>query len=774
LVAGLSIAVNTTVFSVVSAVLLRAPAFPQPERLVRLWFGTPNDRAGRATRTDLERWTLGTGAFEHLTAYRPGVRTFATAGGTGRGLPVAEVSSSFFDVLRVFPTAGRAFRVEDEEPDATPVALVSPDLWGGMPGEASAGGRSILLDGVPHHVVGVMPAGFAFPDRSTRVWIPLRRARAPVATPGLVITSMETVLGLGRLKHGVSLAQALTDGRAVFPAADPRYSPQVGSVIEVDSRAVRGALLLLQVAVLLVLVIACTNIAHLLLARAVERKPEFAVRMALGASRYRLMRQWAIEGVLLAASGGVVGLVLTGWSTRWLRGAVPPAIGSRGDIGLDPSVIAFCVGATASVAVLTVIIPGLQTRRWKPEDMDLWRKSAGAAVTGRNRTRRLLIGGQFALALALLVTTVAVTRSFANLAGIDSGYDVDGVAMAQLRIPEVRYANPAARAQLLVDVLTMASGIPGLRGFALANHFPLIEQQFFTFSIPGNDGPSLGRRQVVSDAYFRTLGIRLVRGRGLEPGDTVGAPPVLVVSRAFAATHFGEADPLDQMIVANGKRWTVVGVAEDVRGGKLTDPAWPGVYVSFRQLGDGSADRAPRLSRVLLFARADQGAVAGLTTLERRLQAHDPALALDDISPLAQRLDLAVAVPRFVAAVMLAFSALSVLLAGLGVSGMVAYAVAQRIPEFGLRLALGATPKDIYLDIMRLVGSPLVAGAAVGILCGSWLLRAFRALLYGVSPFDVTPLLGSVGVLVACALLACAPAARRALSADPAVVLRQN
>jgi predicted permease len=769
-VVGLAIAINSTVFSVVSAVLLRPLPYPQPERLVRLWFGEPHDPTGGAFPRDIDHWRRTTEALEGIAAYRSGVRTWADEAGRGRGILVAEVSAAFFDVLRTHPTAGRGFRREEESPDAPPVAVVGTGLWNGGADEIAAG-PSIVLDGIRHRVVGVMPASFGFPGGSTRAWVPLRKLREPSAGRGEVFVSIRTVLAIGRLAEGVGLARARTEALAIFAGSSHRSRPQVASMREADARSVRSALVVLQMAVLLVLMIGAVNVAHLLLARSVERRPEFAVRTALGASRYRIVRQWAMEGLLLAASGGVLGLLLTAWGIGWLRSAAPPAVGRREEIILDPGVILFCACATVAVAVLTVVVPAVHTLRVRPEELDLCRKSLGSPLAARQRGRRVLIAAQFALALALLVTANAVVRSFLNIVAIDSGFDAAGVAAGEMRLPGVRYEDFKARTALLTDVLELAEGV-GLRATALASSFPLDGLESFDFSIPGRDR-LFAYRQAVSDGYFRTLGISLIRGRAFDPADTMGGRPVVIVSRAFASRFLAGTDPLARSIVRSGRAWDVVGVAEDVRGGKLTGPPVRVVYFSFRQLGHDRVSQVSGLRRVVLFTRVDRDPADRLSVLARRLQLLDPALTIDDVAPLDDRLGRAIVVPRFYAAAMAVFSAIAVLLAGLGVSALIGYAVARRIPEFGLRLALGATRRDIYFAIARLVAVPMVCGAAVGTLGSFWLTRGFRDVLFGVSLFDVVPVAGSMAILVLCGLLACAPSARRAVSIDPAVVLRQ-
>jgi putative ABC transport system permease protein len=769
-VIGLAIAINTTVFSVVSAVLLQPQPYAHADRLVRLWFGDGGDPTGRASLPELDRWQRSTDALAGIAAYRPGVRTWADGGGRGRAIAVAEVSWAFFEVMGARPTAGRVLLEEDQRADAPPVVVVSERVWGGQSSPAPRISQ-VTLDGVAHDVVGVMPAAFAFPDRDTVAWLPIRPPREPAMGLGEVFVSVETVFAVGRLVERDGLARARAEARAIFPDAPARSRPHVASLREADTRPVRNALLVLQLAVLLVLGIGSVNVAHLLMARSVERRPEFAVRTALGASPRRIVRQWAMEGLLLAGSGGALSLLLTAWGISWVRTAAPPAIAGKGEIALDSVVLLFCLGATAAVALLTVAVPAVHTLRLRPEELDLCRKTLGTQVTGRHRGRRTLIAAQVALALALLITTNALVRSFLHLTAIDTGFQADGVAAGEIRVPGSRYAAFEARAALLASVLEHASPA-GLRATALASSFPLDGLETFDFSLDGQ-GRQTAYRMAVSDAYFRTLGIAVVQGRSFAHADTSGAPPVVVVSRAFAAKFLPGADPLERRLVRSGRAWDIVGVVSDVHGGRLTGPVVPVVYFSYRQLGYDRVSQITGLRRVVVFGRAEADAISRLAALGQRLGQLDPALTIDGVGPLADRLGRAVLVPRFLASAMSIFSAIALVLAGLGVAALVGYSVAQRLPEFGLRLALGAGRPDIYRAIAGLVVAPLAAGGGIGTAGGFWLTRGFREALFGVSTFDVVPVVASLVVLVLAGMLACLPAARRATAVDPAVVLRQ-
>lgn len=770
-VMALAIAVNSTVFSAVSAVLLGASPYPAPDRLVRLWFGDQESQGGRALPRDLARWTEAGEAFEHVGAYRPGVQTFATELESGRAVAVAEVSASLFDVLGIHPTRGRPFIREDETAASGPVVILRQGLWDEAPGEGPGRDRYVLIDGVRHRVVGTVGPTFEFPDRQTMAWIPLPPPVAPRQVTGQSVTAVQSVFGIARLKPGVTLERARIEAHAIFDSRDRRSMPQVALMREVDVRSVRRALIILQLAVGLVLLTACANVAHLLLARSLERRPEFAVRTALGASRYRLIRQWVIEGLMLSAAGGVLGLCLAAWGIAWLNAAAPPTLLRGASIRLDAGVLAFSLAATAAAALLTITAPGLQTLRLKPEHLDLYRKSAGTGSPVRSSGRGLLIAGQFAVALALLVTTTVLIKSFINLVAVDSGFDAAGVATARLRLPDTHYARLETRTRLLSSLLDSWSRTPTLKTIALAGYFPLDEQESIDFTLPGS-GRLIGRRQAVSEGYFSTLGIPIVRGRGFTDADGPGAPGVVVVSRAFAAKYLDTADPLTSSIVRSGRTWNVIGVAEDVRGGGLTAPPWPVVYFTFRQLAYERVAEATALRRVILFARSDGDALSELRSLGPTLQAIDSTLALDDIAPLADRLNRSIVAPRFYASMMLVFSGLALVLAAVGVSGLVSYAVARQVPDIALRMALGASRQHVYREIGRLVVVPMVLGIAAGVTASFWLSWGFRDLLFEVAPFDPASLAASIVILLGCGLAACAPSARRAVSIDPAAVLR--
>ena len=772
-VIGLAIAVNTTVFSAISAVLLRPSPYPEPDHLVRLWFGDQEGYAGRALPEDIADWSDGSDAFEDVAVYRPGIRTLSTDTERGRGIVIAEVSTSMFDVLLTYPTRGRGFLPEDEAEQNGPVAILREDIWNEAPTSAPDRGRYLMLDGVRHRVIGTMPASFDFPDRQTVAWVPLVPRREPPHPPGVARVSVHTVYAVARLKSGVSLAHVRAEALGLFRDRERQSRPHVAVMREIDDRSIRRAIIILQFAVALVLLTACANVAHLMLVRALERRPEFAVRTALGASRSRLMTQWGIEGGLLAGAGGTLGLCLAAWGIAWLNAVAPPDLLRGEAVKLDASVLVFGVVATMATAVLMVMAPGLQTLRLKPEHLDRYRKSAGTGSPVRVRGRRLLIAAQFAVALALLATTVVLVKSFLNLVAVDSGFDPAGVATARLRLPTAEYADVDTRTRLLADLIHAAGDDARLQGIALADYFPFDEQHTIDFSIPGT-GRLTGRRQAVSEGYFRTLGIPIIRGRDFSETDTIGAPGVVVVSRAFAAKYLDDSDPLTRSIVRSGRTWNVIGVAEDVRGGGLTAPPWPVVYFSFRQLGYEHLADVTALRRVILFARADRGSLERLRDLEGRLQAAEPVLTLDDLAPLEDRLNRPIAAPRFYATMMVGFSTITLLLAVVGVSGLVGYAVARQVPEIALRLALGASRRDVCFEVGRLVLLPMTLGITAGVVLSLWLSWGFRGLLFDVVPFEPVPIAVSVLILLVCAMAACAQPARRAMSIDPASVLRDS
>ncbi|MFL6333868.1 MAG: ABC transporter permease [Pyrinomonadaceae bacterium] len=780
---ALGIGANTAIFSVIDAALLRSLPYRAPERLVHLW-ETKRSRdfeQREASYPDFLDWRAqGSEVFEGLAGYASRPVTLADAGEATRA-PGAAVTANFFDVLGVKAVAGRTFVEGEDGREARPVAVISHGLWrrrfGGGP---AAVGREITLDGRAYTVVGVLPADFNFALLGdAEVWTPV----AP--TPEVAARRYQHWLKvIGRLKDGVSLEGARAHLATVATRIehdDPGAHAGVGlravGLQEEFVGPIRPVLFVLLGAVGFVLLIACTNVANLLLARSAARQKEVAIRAALGASRWRVVRQLLTESVLLSVAGGAAGLVLALWGVDVLVALIPAAqlmqMPYLQSLSLNLDVLLFAMGLSLLTGVLFGLTPALSASR---TDLQGALKEGGRSTVSRGsrRLRDLLVVAEVALALVLLVGAGLLMKSLVQMLRVDPGFDPRGLLTLRVALPPERYGEDAKAARFYEEVLRRVAAVPGVRGAALTDRLPLSgEGGTGTPLVVGRSLPVSEQTEAhlrnVSANYFEVLGVPLLKGRAFAERDDAQAPPVLLVNRTYAERVFPGEDAVGRRVkfmFTGEMQFEIVGVVGDEKVLSLDARTTPVVYFNMQQGPDGAA------ALVVRTETADPLAVS--SAVRGEVRALDPEVPVFSVQTLEQMVagSRATFVRRYPAYLTGVFACVALLLALVGIYGVVSYAVAQRTHEIAVRVALGARATDVLRLVLGHGLLLALGGIAVGAAGSLALTRLISGLLFGVSAAD--PLVyGLVSLLLATvALLACLVPARRATKVDPMVALR--
>jgi putative ABC transport system permease protein len=759
---ALGIGATTAIFSVVSAVLLRPLPYPDSDRLLAVWVAWEgSDRSGLSPAEYLD-YRASVPAFRHLGIWAGS--TAIVSGEEPRTVQAAYASADLFPALGVAPALGRTFTAEEDRPSGDAVAVVSHGFWrtwlGGSP---DAVGRRIVVDGEPRTIVGVMPAGFALPGdvaagQETQLYLPTGLDPALIDDRGSHFLS-----AVARLRPGVSPAEALGALRtraaasvAEFPddyPEDMRFTAGGAPLREDVLGAIRRPLLLLLGAVTLLLLVACANVAGLLLSRGEERRRELAVRAALGASRIRLTGAVLVESVLLSLVGGAAGVALALWGTETLLALRPAELPSLGEAGVDARVLAFALAAALFAGVACGLAPAASVvGRGLADALGGGRGDLGRP---RQRLRGALVVAQVAVTLVLLAGAGLLARSLAGMLAVDPGYATRGVLAVQLGLPSGDYAEAPRVLAFYRDLLPRLRGLPGVLHAGAVSNLPLeTTLGDLNFEIEGRPVPPGARSpaadwQVVTPGYFEAMGIPVLRGRSITDADHENAPGAVVINERMAREHWPGEDPLGRRFTLGGGAGPgvveVVGVAGDVRHAGLDAEPRPEMYLphaQFRFWDDGG----PLLGMdVVIRSAADP---AELTrAIAREVHAVDPGVPVDEVQTIERVVAASVAGPRFAAILAGSFSVLALVLAGVGLYGLVAYAAARRVREVGLRIAVGARGADVVRllvgEALRLVGLGLVAGLPAALL-GT---RLLERLLFGVAPGD--PLtLGAVAAVV--------------------------
>jgi putative ABC transport system permease protein len=783
---GLGIAANTTIFSAMDTLLVRPLPYRDADRVVFTlgWNVRTDSMLFNVRPADWVEWRDTTRSFEAVSAYR-----YLPANLTGVDRPARlrayRITPNSFSLLGVDPLLGRDFRDSDAAPGADAVAVLSHAVWQSrFGGDSTVVGRDLILNDAAVTVVGVMPPRFAFPQSNWAgdLWLPLGFDVASLASNRESPASMVSV---ARLKPTVSLEQAQAEMDTIYQrleAANPATNAGIGVRIRTMQQMLADVLfaplVLLMAVVAVVLLIICANVASLLLARASARAREMAIRDALGAGRLRLFRQLLTEALILAGLGGGLGVLLSVWGLGALRPVIPDDIASVmpavREMGVDLRVLAFSGGVSLLATLAFGLAPALMLSN-PAADGRLANRSSGDGGRRRHRLLSLLVVGEVALSAMLLVGAGLTTRSLWNVLQVDPGFDSRGLLVLDLTMPAARYPDATRRGTFLTQLVDRLRTLPGVETAGVVNSLPMSQSNSSTSVIVAGQAPPApgdtprSDYRVVSQGYFDTMGMSLLRGRGFETRDRDTTTPVVVVNQAFADRLLAGDEAVGQRIklgLAEGASWQeIVGVVGDVKHTDLTRQANPEAYVPLRQLARAS---------MTLVVRAS-GPTSGLeAAIETELHALDPDQPADGVYPMEQAVgnSPAMLLQRGSATFTVAFGVLALLLATMGLYGVIAYVAAQQVPELAIRMALGAQPRDVLRMVLRKGAVLALVGIGLGLAAAFAITRLLASLLYGLTASDpVTFSVVAVG-LVAVTLLACYLPARRASRIDPMTALR--
>ena len=779
---GLGIGANTAIFSVVNTVLLRPLPFEQPEQLVAVATEQRNqalDGRGSFSIPDFLDIQARSSTLAHVATYQTS-GTMMTEGGEPERVFGAAVTADYFSIFRVKPILGRVFTSDEDKPGAAAVILISNSLWQRRyGGDRGIIGREVNLGGKAT-VIGVMPDGFEFPisDDKQHYWEPLIGASF-ITKEAREERSNRFLRVVARRKPAVTVEQVKAE-LDVLSRQIEQQSPQSNTNVVFNAvsmhddvtRDYRTALLVMLGAVGLVLLIACANVANLLLARAAARQKEVAIRMALGASRGRIAAQLLTESLLLSLTGGVFGLLLASWGVRVLVAYGPPEVPRLQDVHLDGSVLAFTFAVAAVTGILFGLAPALNAS--KPDPGNTLKDSGrGFSHGGRNGMRGALIVSEVALSLMLLVGAGLLINSFVRLLRTDAGFDAKGVLALDIPLSRTTYPKPEQQAAVFQQLIGRMKTVPGVRDVSVVSNVPLTDFDVeLSFQIDGREPYKPGEEPtadytVAGTDYFRTMNIAALRGRVFTDQDTKQSPEVIVVSNAFVKRFFPNEDPIGRRIIFDGADKTpreIVGVVADVRRNGLDVVAEPEVYVSYLQ-------RPERRLNVVI--RTDAPNASDLAPAARaEVKAFDSDQMIWRVQTLEQLLGTSVAPRRFNMMLLGIFAGVALVLAAVGLYGVMSYSVSWRTQEIGIRMALGAQRTDVLRLVVRQGMKMALIGLAVGLVGALSLSRVLVGLLHGVSPTDPLTFTGVSVVLLTVALLACLIPARRATRVDPIVALR--
>jgi len=779
---ALGIGANTAIFSVVNAVLLRPLPYADAERLVVPW-GRRDDTQHSASVSypDFVDWQARTQTLEYVAAYNSSGTLLREGDAEPELIVGAAVSADLFPLLKVVPILGQPFTRADDQPNAPGAIVLGHDLWQRrFNSDPNIVGKQIRIGSTSATVTGVLPEGFRFPAQALKT--EFLRPLASAIGERTQRRSSYSLRVLARLKPGVTIAAAEKEMRTIGEQLEQQYPDEgfrlaarfisLHDAITWDSRT---PLLVLLGAVGFVLLIACANVANLLLARAAARHKEMAIRAALGAGRLRVIRQLLTESLLLSLLGGTLGLLVAWWGINLLLAASPLEISRLKDVGLNLNVLGFTAAVSVLTGVIFGLVPALQASRADLQDglREGGRNAGGGAA--RNRVRALLVAVEVALSLVLLVGAGLLGKSFLLLSEVRPGFEPEHVLSTDLSLAKAKYPQPE---QGFAEIVRRAAGIPGVEAAAVIDPLPLGgNSNAGTFLIAGRpalrpeDKPYSNHRTISPD-YFRALKIPLSRGRPFDARDHQDSPPVIIVNETFARRFLAGTEALGQHVIIEGERGDndapppreIIGIAGDVRHEGLDTESGAEYYVPYTQAPAAS------MSLVVRSSTADLGGLA--TSLRQVIKQFDKDQYVPTIQPMTKLVVDSVARRRFNALLTGVFAVVALLLAAIGIFGVLNYTVAQRTQEIGLRVALGAQTSDVLRLVMGQGMRLILLGLAIGLTASLALTRVLAGMLFGVTPTDPTTFVGVSFLLVSVALLACYIPARRATRVDPLVALR--
>jgi putative ABC transport system permease protein len=770
---ALGIGANTAIFSVVNAVLLRPLAYRDPARLVTVL----HEGWKPVAPANFLDWREQSRSFESIAAAQSWNLTM-----TGQGQPeqlnVLQTSAEMFHVLGVDAALGRTYTAGEDQPGREHVVVISHGFWqrrfGGSPDVV---GRQVTLDGEPYTVVGVMPPDFQFaPFWATHAeaWLPLNLGQRVTDRRG------QSLRVFARLKSGVTQEQAQAEMETInkrleeqYPRANEGLTVSVDPLHEKVVGKSRPALLVILGAVGFVLLIACANVANLTLAKAASRRKEIAVRIALGAGRWRVIRQLLTESLMLSLAGGGTGLLLAYWSNTALASLGPDTLPRVRTVGLDANVLLFTLGLSVLVGLLFGLAPALRSVKTDLIE-SLKDRARGSSPDRRHeRVRQLLVVGEIAVSLVLLVGGGLMMRSFLRLTSVEPGFDPRGVLTATVPLSGPRYSTDEQRAAFFQQLTTKLSSLPGVKSASAINHIPLGGDVWtFGFTVEGRPAPPPAERpsavyRVMRPEYFRTMGATLLKGRDFTERDDAFSPGVVIVNEALARRQWPGEEPLGKRITLNSegtKQREVVGVVRDLKQGEWASEPKPEMYLPHSQ------DASPRSMTLVIRASSDLSELG--PEVRREVWAIDKDLPVSQVTGMEDVVAESVGQQRFNTLLIGVFAATALILAAVGIYGVMSHTVAQRTHEIGVRMALGARGRDVLGMIIRQGLLLTLFGLALGLVGALALTRMMNSILYEVSATDPLVFGGVAAALTLSALLACYLPARRATKVDPIEALR--
>jgi putative ABC transport system permease protein len=777
---ALGIGANTAIFSVVNTVLLRPLSYKEPDRLMMVWEdasqqGFPRNSTTPANFID---WRDQNQVFEGMAAL--GRESFnLTGAGEPEKIDGRRVSATLFDLLGVEPQLGRAFLREEDQPGGNRVVIISHGLWQRRFGsDVNIVGKPLTLNGESLTVVGVMPPQFEFPGRDAELWVPLAFDSREATDRGRHFLEV-----VARTKSGITLQQAQAEMDAIAARLRQQYpdaSTSTGSVViplhEQVVGDIKPALLVLLGAVGFVLLIACANVANLLLARAAVRQKEIAIRVALGAGRLRLMRQFLTESILLAVLGGGVGLLVSLWGINLLRAFIPENISQVKTIEIDARVMGFTLLVSLMTGLIFGLAPMTQASKF---DLNETLKEGGrdsAAGSRGSRIRGLLVITEVAVSMILLVGAGLLINSFIRLSNIDPGFRANNLLTMRIMLPQLKYPDHRRRSAFYTDLVRRVEALPGVRSAAVTNWIPLVLQgDTVGISIEGRPDPGPAERpdvvtRVVSPHYFRTMGIELLQGHDFEERQNRdGSRAMVVISETMARRLWPGEDPIGKRITPgspdNPDNWCeIIGVVKDVRQFQLDADPKPQMYFTYQQAGFFAPNH--------LVVRTEVEPQSLAATVRNTVWEIDKDQPVSNISTMEEILFESVARQRFSTLLLGIFAAVALALSAVGIYGVMSYSVAQRTREISIRMALGARSRDVLKMVIGQGLKLALTGVMVGLVGAFALTRLMRSLLFGVSATDPVTFVMIAFLLTGVALLACYLPARRATKVDQMIALR--
>jgi putative ABC transport system permease protein len=772
---ALGIGANSVIFSVINAVLLRPLPYPNAGQLMTLYennptHGFPQTSVSPANFTD---WRSTNRSFENIAAMDGNYYTFI-ASGTPQRLLGLGVTPGFLEILGVHPILGRGFLPEDYSAGNHSAALLSYSFWqNSFGGDRTVAGRSISLDGKSCTIIGILPPKFQFLDNKAELW-----TNRVFSANEMKHRGGKWLTVIARTKSGLNTEQANADLAGIarqlaqqYPNTNTNWSAYAVSMHDDIVGDIKPALILLLVAVGLVLLIACANAASMLVARSAVRQRELAIRAALGAGRARLVRQALTESVLLSLYGAAAGLLLVFAAIHVVRTLPTSYLPMADSVSLDGRVLAFTLAIALVTGIFFGSVPALISAR---DDVQKSLREGGRGITGAAgaRLRNILVVAEVAMSLVVLAGAALLLQSFQRLSSVPRGFRTDHAISFMLHLSESRYPKPAQQAAFLQDVEQHMDALPGVEEAALTTQLPLSGDDttygVTIANVPEDDNEPSAAYAAVTPAYFRLMGIPLIAGRLLTAQDTAGSPQVCVVNDVLAKAVFPNGNALGQHIQLGYKpeiAREIVGIVGTVKAFRLAEKPRPEVYESIAQMPD---------TEVRVVLRAAREPAMLMQGARERVRELDSQIPISEVRTLDDMISESVALPRFRTVLLGVFAALAVLLASIGLYGVLSYSVTQRTQEIGIRMALGAQRRDIYSSVLGRGVLLVGLGLAIGVMGALGLTRFLQAMLYGVTPRDPVTLLLAIVFFTAVAALACWIPARRASQVDPLVALRHE